>query len=378
MYKKTKYTPLKLALIGGGINSTIGETHFLASQLDKCFEIVSGCFSKNYKTSLITAKNWNISKKRVYKNLKDLINKEKKLVDAFVVLSPTPNHFSVLRKLINSDLSIICEKPLVSSLNQALILKKEIKKSQSFVAVTYNYTGYPLVREIKEIVKRGRIGKILNIHFEMPQEVFLRKNIKRLKIQKWRLNDQKIPTICLDLGIHLYNLSWFITEKEPLKLISDFSNLASKKNLVDDVKIWLKYKNGMNGSFWISKSALGNRNGLKLEIYGERGSVIWRHSSPEKIELNHNDGSKKILDRSSKAFVLNFKRYNRYRAGHPAGFIEAFANAYTDIADALIAHKKRKKKQNKYVFGFQHSLKGIKFLETASKANLTKKWLKIN
>ena len=219
MYKKTKHTPLKLALIGGGINSTIGETHFLASQLDKCFEIVSGCFSKNYKTSLITAKNWNISKKRVYKNLKDLINKEKKLVDAFVVLSPTPNHFSVLRRLINSDLSIICEKPLVSSLNQALILKKEIKKSQSFVAVTYNYTGYPLVREIKEIVKRGRIGKILNIHFEMPQEVFLRKNIKRLKIQKWRLNDQKIPTICLDLGIHLYNLSWFITGKEPLKLI---------------------------------------------------------------------------------------------------------------------------------------------------------------
>lgn len=373
-----KNTPtLKIALIGGGINSSIGQAHFFSSKLDNRFQIVSGCFSKNLKTNLLTAKKWGIKPDRIYSKWQKLVNKEKKLVDAFVILVPTPNHYKILKKLISEKIAVICEKPLVSNLKEINNLKKELLKSKSFLAVTFNYTGYPLVREIKEIIKRNDLGKILNINIEMPQEVFLRDYPTRKKIQKWRLKDQSIPTICLDLGVHLYNLAKFVTNKDPIKVIGNYSNLAKNNKLVDDARMWIEYKDGMKGSFWLSKSSIGKRNGLRLQIFGMKASLEWQQTNPEELKINHKDGLVEILDRSKKGNIINLNRYNRYRAGHPSGFIEAFANIYYDIADAIIKFKKNKKSSQLYTFGIEDSYKGIKFLDIVNKSSKRKKWLKI-
>ena len=228
-----------------------------------------------------------------------------------------------------------------------------------------------MIRELRQLVFSGRFGKIKQFHFEMPQGVFSNINSKP---QKWRLHDKQIPTICLDLGVHLHNLANFITGKEPNKVIANFFNNSKYKKLTDNALMWLEYKDGMKGTFWMSKTATGNRNDLKLKIYGEKASAEWSHNNPEELYLSYNNGVRQIVDRGSKCLVANEKRYNRYRVGHPAGFIEAFANLYLDIVETIINNKKN----NKYVFDLNHSLRGLELFESACRSNKSHKWQTVN
>ena len=226
-----------------------------------------------------------------------------------------------------------------------------------------------MVRELKQRVKNGELGKILNIRLEMPQESFLRppKSVKRSDF---------IPMISLDLGIHLQHLAYFLLDKEPIAVMSEY-NCFSKYNVIDDINMFLKYDDGMIGSFWMSKIALGNRNGLNIKVYGEKASASWVQGDPEKLELNYNNGKKVIVDRGSDLQVTPNRLFNRMTPGHPAGFIEAFANLYNDIADCLDEFYNKTKINNRYVFGIEHAENGLKLLHKASESNIKKKWVKV-
>ena len=207
-----------LGFIGGGISSSIGNAHFMASQLDGRWKVVSGFFSRDIDISRETANIWNIEQSRAYSSLSDFIESEISVLDAVVVLTPAPNHVDVIISLLKAGIPIICEKPIVSSVKEAELIQEQLKKTPNFLAVTYNYSGYPMVREIRELVKNGKLGEIQKIHFEMPQEGFIRNSpvTKKLSPPKgWRLQDGAIPTICLDLGVHLHHLANFITNKNP-------------------------------------------------------------------------------------------------------------------------------------------------------------------
>jgi len=368
------FKTLKLAFIGGGINSSIGKMHYLSSQLDKKFILVAGCFSSNHKVNVQTAKEWNIDLGRTYKNINELVDKEKKNVDAFVLLLPTPQHFNILIKLIKLNLTIISEKPLVANIRESKKLYNLIKNLRyNKLYITYNYSGYSMIREIKKIIKRKKLGKIIHFNFKMPQDSFLLKFIKN-KIKKWRMSDSTIPTIFLDLGIHLYSLSLFLFNENPKKIIGNNSYLYLKnKKIVDNVKVWLKYTN-FSGSFWFSKSSLGNRNSLSLSIFFEKGSLEWKQKSNDVLQINFNDGTNRIFDRSCKLIEANKKRYNRYSAGHPSGFLEAFANIYSDIADNI----KNNKFQNDYVFRYGDALDGMYFLDKLNDSSNKNKWLSLD
>ena len=367
--------PLTLGFVGGGLSSTIGRAHYVASHLDGFWKLDSGFFSRNNLINIKTAKEWNIDEDRTYKSFNKFVYKESAKLDAAVVLTPTPNHYPIICSLIKKKIPVICEKPIVDSVLQAKSLKKLIKKNNSFLSVTYNYTGYPMIRELRQLVFSGRLGKIKQFHFEMPQGFFSSINSKP---QKWRLQDKQIPTICLDLGVHLHNLANFITGKEPNKVMANFFNNSKYKKLIDNALMWLEYKNGMKGCFWMSKTATGTRNDLRLRIFGEKGSAEWSHNNPEELYLAYNNGVRQIVDRGSKCLVANENRYNRYKVGHPAGFIEAFANLYSDIADNLIKHKYKNNKKNKYVFDLDHSLRGLELFTSACKSNKSRTWQTIN
>lgn len=366
--------PLKLGFIGGSLSSTIGQTHYTASHLDGRWNLVSGFFSRNKLININTAKNWNISPNRTYDSLDKFLSKECNKLDAIAVLTPTPNHYETILKVIKKNIPIICEKPLVSSLEQAKSLQKLVKKSGNFLTLTYNYTGYPMVRELRQRIAKGELGRIQQIHFEMPQAVFTQIGFRP---QKWRLADEKIPTICLDLGVHLHNLAHFLIKKEAKKVISNFFNNSKHKKLIDNVLMWLEYDNGIKGSFWMSKTAIGNRNGLKLRIFGDKGSAEWLQNYPEELILSYKNGVRQIIDRGNKCLISNKKRYNRYKAGHPAGFIEAFANLYYDIADSVINFNNGIKKKNEYIFNLEHSLRGLELFSSACKSNKSRTWQKI-
>lgn len=362
----------KLAFIGGGINSIAGYPHFIASQMDKRFEVVTGVFSTNEQINQQTAKRWNI--KRIYSSYQDMILSEKENIDACVILTPTPQHCEIITFLLSQNIPVICEKPLVSSIEEIEIIEKIYNQSKHFLVVTNNYSGYPMLRELREKIKNNELGKILHIRLQMPQESFLRppKSIKYP--QPWRLKDDFIPMISLDLGAHLHHLAYFLIHEEPEKVFATYDSF-SKYGVVDDVNMRLVYKSGIKGNFWISKTSLGNRNGLHIEIYGEKGSAIWHQENPEKLEFSYFNGQKVTIDRGSDIEMLPNHLYNRMTPGHPSGYIEAFANLYNDIANSLDDFFQDKNPINSNVYGFNHANNGIHLLHNVSLSDEQKKWI---
>jgi len=370
----TNNNPLRLAFIGGGIGSIAGTPHYVAASMDARFKLVAGAFSLDKQTNRESAARWGI--KRFYDSWQDLIKQEKNNIDAVVVLTPTPIHFDMICALLDQNIPIISEKAVVSTMEEIQKIKKIYNPKDHFLTVMYNYSGYPLVRELKQRISNGELGKIINIRMEMPQESFLRPPVNIKYPQAWRLQDKYIPTICLDLGTHLHQMAFFLTEMEPSLLFSMMKSF-SKYSVIDDVEIQLEYDNGASGNFWMSKVAIGHRNGLRVRIYGEKASAEWFQAEPETMLFSYANGEKKIIERGGNNLICNEKRYNRMNPGHPAGFIEAFANIYSDIGDALIAFKNKKVYESQYVFGLELAEKGLNLFHRAKDSDKQKCWLSI-
>lgn len=361
----------KLAFIGGSIDSAIGYTHLIASSIDRKFRLVSACFSTNPNTNHKTAQEWcKESDFRLYDNYKVLLENEKDRIDCLCILTPTPTHKEIILNALEYKIPIICEKTLCMDTQEAKEIQQNLKNG--FLVVTYNYTGYPMLRELKAMIESSEFGRIFRIQIEMPQEGFIRLNPqgKKPEPQDWRLHDEKIPTISLDLGIHCHNLIYFLTHKTPLSVMAMNASYGHFENIVDDVNILAHYEDSMQVNMWFSKSALGLRNGLKLRIFGEKLSGEWVQSNPEELILNTKQGERIIKDRASPLTqnIAIQARYNRFKAGHPAGFIEAFGNYYGDIAESLGRFLDKKEYLSPYIFGIEQSLDGLLFFESVSRS----------
>ena len=360
--------PFKLAILGGALDSIAGYPHFVASQMDNRFKVVSGVFSTDNEKNLKTARYWGVE--RVYSTIEEFIEKEKGKVDAVSVLLPTPLHYEVVKKLLKNRFAVICEKPLFSNLEEIKRLPYEVDLKDKFLVVTYNYIAYPLLGVLREKILSGELGEIVNIHLEMPQESFFRppKGIRDYP-PKWRKKDGEIPGILLDLMSHLFSISYFLTEKDIKKVYSTFKSF-SPFGVVDEVKVITEYNDGSVGFFWVSKVALGNRNGLKISVYGTKGAAFWVQEEPERLVIAYADGKKCVLDRSNVEFPPDKKKlYNRMTPGHPSGFIEAFANLYWEISQALKLHKKGKPYDfSPLIWTYEKELKNFKFLNAVVKS----------
>ncbi len=374
---------LKIAFIGGGINSAVGYAHYCASHLDGKFELIAGAFSRDEKINQQTAVQYNVTDK-VYSDWRTLIKNEADYLDAIVILTPTPNHHEMIAECFVQGLPVICEKSVTmdSESCQKLIMLQ--KQHNGFINVTYNYSGYPMIRELKSLIDNGNLGKILHIQAEMPQEGFTRllANGEKPCPQSWRLKDERIPTIYLDLAVHLHHLVYYTTQLKPLSTIAMQNSYGWFEDIIDDVSATVEYEHQVKCQYWFSKSSLGHRNGLRLKIYGSKGAAEWVQASPELLTLDHINGRKEILERGADNLVAEELRYNRFKAGHPSGFIEAFANIYTDFADALLVHKNNKDSgkvnQTSSDYDLNISVEGLRLLETMVKSSTSKKWEKIS
>lgn len=335
--KKTNKV-LKLAIVGGGLGSAVGYTHLIASQMDHRWKIVAGCFSRDKKINEDTVKSWNLEGIRLHYNWKELLEGEVNKIDAVVILTPTPNHYEMVSYAIDCGHYVICEKSLTTNLKEALSIKDKIIKQNGYLAVTFNYTGYPMVRELKNTILLGKLGQINQIHIEMPQESFARLGQDRKKPtpQSWRLKDYEIPSVSLDLGSHAVQMIEYLISETPDYLYATQSSYGWFSEVIDDVSSILHFKSGCKAVIWYGKSAIGHRNGLRVRVYGSEGSAEWYQMEPEFLHYYDIYGCHTIIDRGSHVTVANQDRYNRFKSGHPAGFLEAFANIYVDIADQIL------------------------------------------
>ncbi len=366
MTKKT----YQVAFIGGNINSAIGRTHKIACQMDGKFKLVAGAFSRHTEINKETANEYNIPLEHVYDDYRELLEKEKNNVDVVIVLVSTDFHEQIVTDSLNNGYKVICEKSLSTSLASGERIINCMKKNQSFLGLIYNYTGYPMLRVLKEKIEENVLGKIISINIEMPQEGYIRynQNGEKPSVQNWRLKDYEIPTISLDLGVHLHNIIAFLINEKPLKIVAKENSFGFFKGLIDDVNCLIEYTNDIKVNMWYSKSALGNRNGLKIRIFGEKASAMWYQMEPEILKIYKNDGSQITYDRSNDVLGLS-ERYNRFKAGHPIGFIEAFANYYDDLYEAIEKFEQGKDFNTKYILPIEKSLEGLKLFEMAHKSS---------
>jgi predicted dehydrogenase len=363
----------KLAFVGGAINSTIGKIHSIAATMDQRWEISAGFFSRNKKINLETAKLYGVDSDRVYNNFNNFINNEKDKIDAIVLLVPTPSRLKYLLKILKLKIPIISEKPLIDNYEA---YKKLNKYKKNFLRVTYNYTGYPLVKELSELISNNYLGKIKQIHFEMPQDAFTISTSKNILPKKWRLKDKNIPNLSHDLGSHLLSLTYYLLGEYPSEVMCNYFKSSKYKNLVDNGYFFTKFKSGIRGRYWISKSVPGIRNGLKLNIIGEKKSAYWFQMRPEELSIYNENGLIQTIDNLTLQLKAHQKKYNRYKVGHPAGFLEAFANMYSDYYDEFNAFK-NKKKINKKILGLKNSQEIAKFFYYASISYKQNCWIKI-
>lgn len=369
--------PLRLGFIGGALHAAVGYAHFVSSTLDKRFTVAAGCFSRDAAMNAQTGAAYGVPPERVHADWATLLQRERGQIDAVVVLTPTPAHMPILAAALEAGMPVICEKALAGSAAEGRQLQDSVNRHAGFLAVTYNYTGYPMVRELREMIRQGMLGTVQQVHVEMPQEGFLRTTNGALpRPQAWRLHDGPVPTVSLDLGVHAHHLVEFLSGQQALQVVSDQRSLGHFPGIVDDVTCIARYTNGLRVNYWYGKAALGWRNGLRVRVFGSAASAQWVQAEPEELSLHSADGRRERIDRgSSHLLIAQTGRYNRFKAGHPAGFIEAFANLYADIADQLRQPSPRT--LGDYVFDAATATRGLEFLEAVDRSAHSGTWQNI-
>lgn len=368
--------PYQLAVIGGSTESAVGRVHLVASRMDFRWEPVAGCFSRNKDINMKSAEYYRIKPTHVYDNWMKMLDEERGEIDAVLVASPIPSHYEMVKSALRLGVPVICEKALTDSLNNGEELDDIVKKEKGFLALTYNYTGYPMVRELRNMIQLGSFGKIISFVFEMPQETYLSLNVdgKPLIPQGWRLEDREIPVLYLDLATHMHQMLTYITGRRIEKVIAKEGSYGNYP-VVDDVMVLCECEKDLSGLLWFSKAAIGERNGLKVRINGTNKSATWVQTNPEELIVCSSNGERKIMDRKDTSVVIaSQQRYNRFKAGHPDGFLEAFANIYFDIADCLKQYKKDGYWESNEIFGSDFAVEGLKLLAAIRRSTKTKKW----
>jgi predicted dehydrogenase len=365
---------LQLGFIGGALNSAVGYTHWVSSQLDGRWQVVAGCFSCHAQVNRETAEQWRIEPERLHPDWQTLVARERERLDAVVVLTPTPDHADIVCGLLRAGIPVICEKAMAADLAQSESIHEALLETRGFLAVTYNYSGYPMVRDLRRHVLEGTLGRLLQLQVEFPSDGFIQPT-ERMHPQAWRLRDGQIPTILLDLAVHVHHLAAFLSGATPASVNADFHHFSEFAGIVDDAYLWVEYGDGLRGSFWVSKTSLGHRNGLRLRLFGDRGSAEWVQEEAERLHIYRKDSSRVTYDRGNAAHAGEIRE--RFKPGHPAGFVEAFANLYADIAEALGQHRAQGRHDSPYVYGWRHAHQGLMLLEAAARSHRSRQWVSL-
>ena len=377
-----KNKKIRIGFIGGGANSFIGYTHRLAARFDNRFDFVAGVFSKDIKKSILFGKSLGLEKDRCYKNYKEMALKESQRddgIEALGIMTPSGDHYKIAKPFIENKVHIVCDKPLTATIKDAEKLKKLVEKNKIIFALTHNYSSYPMLREAKEIIKKGKIGNINLINVEYPQGYTVdvkKKNEK--KTLKWRLDKNLSgPSMILsEIGTHAYHLLRYVTGLEVDELSAEVNSLSSEITVDDNAFVIMRMNNSARGMIWVSSAATGGENGLKIRVFGNKGAVEWFQDDPNNLKFTEINKPLKIITRASSSVSKFSLTSSRLAAGHPEGFFEAFANIYTEFAEAI--HKKILKKSEFTFPNIEDGLKGIKFVFTAKKSsNNNAKWLKL-
>ena len=365
---------IRLGIVGGGIGAFVGSIHRIAARLDDRYELLAGALSSEPKRAADSAAELGIDPRRSYASFEQMAKKEGKLkhgIEAVAIVTPNHLHCAVAKAFLEAGIHVICDKPLSSSLEDAEQIEKIVEGSGLIFAITYNYSGYPMVRHAREMVAAGKLGNIRIIQVEYAQD-WLATNIEAegQKQAVWRTDPARAGTggSIGDIGTHAFHLAEFISGLEAKSLLADLDTFVAGRSLDDNANILLHYSNGAKGMLWSSQVASGQENALRIRLFGDKGGLEWAQEDPNYLQYRPLRETRQILTRGGPAVGETAARATRIPAGHPEGFLEGFANLYRDIAD-MIEASRTGKSLTTLVPDVTDGVKGVRFVEKAVSSN---------
>ncbi len=381
---------MRMGMVGGGRGAFIGSVHRMAAQLDGLTELVCGAFSSDPERSRASGADLFLPPDRCYGSYQDMFRLERALpesrrMDFVSIVTPNHMHYPVAKMAMDYGFSVVSDKPMTFALKEALALQKQVRKTGLLFGLTHNYTGYPMVKEARDMVRSGKLGRIRKVVVEYPQGWLAnRLETTGQKQAGWRTNPKQAGASCCmgDIGTHCENLAEYVTGLSIDELCADLTTFVKGRPLEDDGNVLLRFKGGARGVLYASQISVGEENALQIRVYGEKGGLEWRQEEPNSLVVRWTDQHRQII-RTSVAGGLLSKATNantRLPAGHPEGFIEAFANVYRNYARAL-ASRLEGRKPDPATLDFPNvddGVRGMAFIEAVVKSAASpRKWTKI-
>ena len=340
--------PLRLGMVGGGRGAFIGAVHRLCARMDGQFELVAGALSSDAQRARESGADLGLAPDRAYTSFAQLAAAEATRSDGIEVVSivtPNDSHHAIARAFLDRGIDVICDKPMTTTVEDALDLVQAVRRSGLVFGLTHNYSGYPLVRQAREMVAAGELGAIRVVQVEYVQDWLTTKlEDPGHKQAGWRVDPQRAGAGgCLgDIGTHAYHLADFVTGLHARELAADLSRFVPGRKLDDNVHILLRYEGGARGMLWGSQVAPGNENGLRLRVYGETAGLEWSQEHPNQLRFSVVGRPPQILSRGGPCLGPAAAHATRIPSGHPEGYLEGFANLYRDLAEQIRARRAKR------------------------------------
>ena len=383
-----RHRKLRMGMVGGGSDAFIGAIHRRAALMENDVDLVCGCFSIDPDISLSSGRSYHLPDNRIYKNYKEMFEKEVQLpegerMDFVTIVTPNHFHFEPAMMALERGIHVVLDKPMTFSLEEAKLLQQKVEETGLVLALTHVYTGYPAVKEIKARIARGDLGTLRRLYVEYPQG-WLAERIELLGGNNagWRTDPKQTGKAgCIgDIGTHAWHLSEYVTGQKVIELCAELSTFCAGRQVDDDGAAFLHYDGGLKGVLTASQIAIGEPNNISLRVYGEKGGLEWHQQDPNYLILKWGNRPREIIDVGGNTFLGDFALWNvRTPAGHPEGFFEAFANIYRNFTLTVMA-KRNGEEPTVNMLDFPNvydGVRGMQFIETMVQAGWSndKKWL---
>jgi predicted dehydrogenase len=377
---------IRMGMIGGGEGAFIGEVHRMASRLDGKIQLVCGAFSSNPERSKAWGQALHLAPERCYGSFEEMIQGESSLpkhvrMDFVSIVTPNHLHFAPANMAIEAGFHVVCDKPVTFSTEEALRLQETIHQHTSIFALTHNYTGYPMVKEARDMIRKGLLGKLRRIVVEYPQGwLSTRIETSGQKQASWRTDPSKSGKAgCMgDIGTHAENLAEYVTGLRIKRLCADLNTFVPGRKLDDDGAVLLEFEQGAKGILFASQIAAGEESNLRLRVYGEKGGLDWSQMEPNSLIVRWLEKGTEIKRTGVGGLSEAAQAATRLPAGHPEGFLEAFANIYKNFADTLLALEKGEQPSviNLDFPTIEDGLRGMQFIDrVVESAGSEQKWI---
>lgn len=374
-------TRIRLGMVGGGNDAFIGGVHRIASRIDDRYELVAGALSSTPEKSRASGEALGVP--RVYDDFKQMAIREarrKDGIEAVAIVTPNHVHYAAAREFLKRDIHVICDKPLTSTLSDAKKLVKAAEASNALFVLTHNYTGYPMVRQIREMIAAGDIGAVRVVQVEYPQDWLTVEQDFKQAVWRTDPNRSGAGGSTGDIGTHAFNLACFVTGLEVDSLAADLQAFVPGRQVDDNAHVLLRFAGGARGMLWSSQVAPGNENALRVRVYGDKGGLEWAQEDPNYLWFTPFGEPKRLITRNGAGAGEAAGRVSRIPPGHPEGYLEGFSNIYSEAADAIAAARDGKPVPREVMFPTVYDgLKGVQFVSACVKSSARNAaWVKLD